>query len=381
MANKQNKKPIQKTEIQKKSAAATKTKAPLIKFTPTFKISLLLGILSLAVYLNTLKNGFVFDDSSIIVNNNLVTKGTAAIPEILTTPFHKGFFLNATNDQYRPLSVALFAVEYSMFEKNPMPYHMVTILLFAGCVILLFLFFDQFFEYKRTNVALIASLLFLLHTMHTEVVANIKSCDELLCFFFAFLSLNVFIKYLNSGKTILLAAGLFCYFLSLLSKETSITFLGVIPLIFYYYRNENKKRSGLITIGIVVSAIAFISIRFTVLNRYGAGHMSDVKFIENALAKPGLPPESRIATAVLILGDYIKLLLAALPVVVRLFLLHDSFLLYIFLILLVLLSLAAYSVYLILRCQRRLQGNEKTLLHLRVYISSLPFPCSPIFLS
>ena len=205
MASKQNKKPVQKVAVpgrlgvQTKVAAETPT-ADSAHHSLTLKLCLLLGILSLVVYANTLKNGFVLDDDSAITENSIVMKGVSAIPEILATPYRRGYFIT-TNDLYRPLSLAMFAAEYSAFEKNSMPYHLVTILIFAGCVIFLFLFLDKLFYEKRTGVAFMASLLFALHPIHTEVVANIKSCDELLCFFFVFLALNIFVKYVQTAAT------------------------------------------------------------------------------------------------------------------------------------------------------------------------------------
>ena len=39
------------------------------------------------------------------------------------------FAINS-NDLYRPLSLAMFAVEYQIFEANPAPFHFINILLF-----------------------------------------------------------------------------------------------------------------------------------------------------------------------------------------------------------------------------------------------------------
>ncbi len=290
------------------------TSSKKIRFSLNLKLTLLLGLISFIVYANTLKNGFVLDDNDVIKSNAFVTKGIPAIPEILSTPYRRGFSINS-NDLYRPLSLVMFAAEYEFFELNSVPYHLINILLFAGCVILLFRFLDKLFEQKKTAVAFIASLLFALHPIHTEVVANIKSRDELLCFFFAFLCLNVFIKYIQSGKIIQLLVGSFCFFLSLISKETGITFLAIIPIVFFLYINEQRKRSIYITSGIVLAAVIFLAIRLSVLNSYNAGNVSDINFIDNALAKPGLAIESRIATAVLIMGFYIKLLFVPYPLI------------------------------------------------------------------
>jgi len=277
-------------------------------------IALLLGVVAFAIYANTLKNGYVLDDSSAISENKIVMKGTSAIPEILSTPYRRGYVVTS-NDLYRPLSLVLLAIEYQFFGPDPKMNHLANILLYALCVMTLFFFLDRFFERKKTAVAFIASLLFVLHPIHTEVVANIKSSDELLCFFFAFLSLNIFLKYLDSGKMMQLLLGCFCFFLSLLSKETVATFLAIIPLIFFFYRNENKRRSIYITGGSVIVLLVFLWVRFSVLSAYAANHVTNVLVIDNALAAPNLSFESRVATAILILGKYISLLFVPYPLI------------------------------------------------------------------
>ena len=313
MTNKRTKPAIQKPTAQNKNTVQQPVETN-DRFSLHFKLAFLLGIMSCLVYANTLKNGFVYDDIAVIKNNTIVSKGVSAIPEILSTPYRRGFYVTA-NDFYRPLSLVMFATEYQFFGKNPMIYHFINILLFSGCVILLFLFLDKLFERKKTGVVFIAALLFALHPIHTEVVANIKSRDELLCFFCAFLSLNVFIKYMQTGKTAQLLLGSICFLLALLSKETVITFLVIIPFIFFFYRNENKKYSIYIFIGAVIATAFFLSIRYSVLNAYDANHTLGVRFIDNSLAKPGLSFESRIATAVLVLGYYIKLLFIPYPLI------------------------------------------------------------------
>jgi chromate transport protein ChrA len=92
-------------------------------------------------------------------------------------------------------------------------------------------------------VAFIAALLFAVHPIHTEVVSNIKSLDEIFCFMFAFLSLNVFVGYMKTGKAWQLLVGMLAMFLSFLSKETVVTFLGIIPLVFFFYITQDKPEA------------------------------------------------------------------------------------------------------------------------------------------
>ncbi|MCW3122870.1 MAG: hypothetical protein JWQ38_2362 [Flavipsychrobacter sp.] len=297
---------------QPQQATVQSTAKTSSAFSLQWKLMILLAVISIAVYANSIGNGFVLDDSTAITSNKLVQKGLFGIPELLHTPYHWGYSVVA-NDLYRPLSLVLFATEYQMFGMEPAPGHLINVLLFAGCVLLLFLFLDRLFEQKKTAVAFISSLLFVLHPIHTEVVDNIKSADELLCFFFAFLSLNVFVRYARDGKVASLIIGSFCFFLALLSKETAITFLAVIPFVFFLYKNENRKRSIHILSCVVLGAVVFLCIRFSVLSAYHVNNLSEHFYMKNALAKPGLAFESRLATAVLMLGHYLRLLFIPYP--------------------------------------------------------------------
>jgi len=353
MAKKQEKKTTSKPVPHGKAdVQATQNKG---KFSLHLKLALILGAISFLLYANTLKNGFVLDDFGVIKENTIVRKGISAIPEILSTPYRRGYFITP-NDQYRPLSLVLFAVEYDIWGLDPAPDHFITILLFAGCVIFLFLFLDKLFERKKTGVALIASLLFALHPIHTEVVANIKSCDELLCFFFAFLSLNVFLSYLATGKILRLLAGAICLFLSLLSKETAITLLAVIPMAFFFYANEHRKRSVHIFAASLLIAIVFLVMRTSVLDFYHANEIASVTTIDNPLAVKSFPAESRIATAILILGYYIRLLFVPYPLIFDYS--YNSIPLVHFSDPMVLLSLAVY-IFLIVFGVRRLLKHRK----------------------
>lgn len=316
MAKKEIKKAVPKPAVQGTKSNVTLKKPVEAKqgFSLSMKLALLLGVISFMVYANTLKNGYVLDDVNAINKNVIVTKGISAIPEILSTPYRRGYWITP-NDYYRPLSLVMFATEYQFFGKEPAAFHFFNILIFAGCVIFLFFFLDNFFERKKTAVAFIASLIYAVHPIHTEVVANIKSLDELLCFFFAFLSLTIFLNYIRTGKTAQLLAGALCFLLSFLSKETVISFLAVIPFIFLFYRNENRKRSIYVTITAVVVTVVFLCIRFSVLNAYHAGEIASIPFIDNPLAKTDLPYASRIATAISILGYDIRLLIIPYPLI------------------------------------------------------------------
>ena len=293
-------------------------KAKAGSFLLSYKPLLLLIILSLLVYANTFNNGYVLDDLGVIKENAYVAQGVKGIPTILTTPYLKGFRVNndatTTNDLYRPLPLVCFAIERQLWGDWPAGNHLINVLLFAACVALLYLFLNTLFDEDKRGVVFVACLLFAVHPIHTEVVANIKSRDELMCFFFAFSCLMLFLKYAASGKVWQLIAGAFCLFLSLLSKETSVSFVLVVPLIFFFYKNEDKKRSIYLSVVTVAVAVFFVLLRQYILKINHAESTGAPGFLDNMLA--GAPSvSSRVATAIMMLGYYARLLFVPYPLV------------------------------------------------------------------
>ncbi|MCD6012096.1 MAG: hypothetical protein K0Q79_1958 [Flavipsychrobacter sp.] len=280
---------------------------------PASRLIVILGLVACLVYANTFNNGYVLDDYSAIVNNKTVTKGISAIPEIFSTPYLHGYG-SFTNDLYRPLPLAMFATEYHLFGGSPAAGHIINVLFFAAGVMLLFIFLNTLFERKRIAFAFLASLLFALHPIHTEVVANIKSRDELLCFFFSMLTLITLIRYTISGRSLFLATGAVFYFLSLLSKETSITLLFVVPIVFFFFADSNKRRSIWISVIVLATAAAYLIIRSSILVAYNANHIFQFSITTNSIAGATSFAE-RIATPLLILGKYLKLLFIPYPLI------------------------------------------------------------------
>ncbi|NDC41911.1 MAG: DUF1736 domain-containing protein, partial [Chitinophagia bacterium] len=298
------------------SRPANSTTAPAASprsggMSPYLLYSVLLVVLTFVLYGNTLLNGFVLDDVIMVRDNTIVARGFDGIGELMATPHMRGYLV-IPNDTYRPLSLVMFAIEHQFFGNNPGPYHFFNIVTFALCALLFFRFLHRFLDEKNMLAAFIGALIFVIHPVHTEVVANIKSRDEILCFLFAFLALDLFLNYMKTGKIVQLLLGGVVLYLSYISKENTITFLGVIPLLFLLFKNTDTKRGFIITGVSVVVAALFLFIRATILKEYNADISSDIEFIDNALVKaPNIMV--RLATAVLISGKYLWLLFIPYP--------------------------------------------------------------------
>jgi len=136
------------------------------------------AVVAVLVYANSLPNGFTFDDVVVVQENPLVQSGTPG--EILSRPYwpveHAGRYRPEVT--YRPLTVLTYRIDHALFGPDPLPFHVVNVLLHALVSVVLLLLAHAVSGSR--NVALVAGLLFAVHPVHTEAVAGIVGRAELL---------------------------------------------------------------------------------------------------------------------------------------------------------------------------------------------------------
>ncbi|MCX6296744.1 MAG: hypothetical protein NTX97_11900 [Bacteroidetes bacterium] len=272
---------------------------------------IILIILAFCLNVNTLFNEYALDDSIIFTNNSFVTKGVHGIPEILTTDLMKGTSVGAkelTQPRYRPFSQIIFAIEYQFFGTNPMVSHLINLLLFIFLIALLFKLLNSFiFQQQHKYLAFITCLLFVVHPIHTEVIANVKSRDELITFLLLIISLIQFIKYAELKKITFLLFGLLCFFIALLTRESAITFVGIVPLVLYFFFNKTFIKSLVFSIPLAIVTILYLALRFSIVGfKYTVTDVLIAPFLYAS-------PTQAFATKVLILIKYIGLLISPFP--------------------------------------------------------------------
>lgn len=305
-----------KTTRKEKQLQRQNTKTPASKTLPVASsktkrlLALLVALVAFLLYANTLQHDYTLDDYSLIKENTMTRQGTKAIPAIFKTSYRTGY-INGDEDLYRPLSKAMFAIEWQLAPDKPALSHWVNVLLYALTGYLLFITLAAYFN-QQLLVAFITALLFVAHPVHTEVVANIKSRDEILCFLFLISTLYFAHQYITTSlKKHLVGSGL-CFFLAFLSKESAITFVIVIPLALYFFTPATISQKTKITVLLICVTVVFLFIRFRVLS----GNLSPgpVSVIDNLLvAAPGFFP--RAISAIAFLGLYLKLLVIPHPLV------------------------------------------------------------------
>jgi tetratricopeptide (TPR) repeat protein len=235
----------------------------------------ILAAFACVLYVQTIYfDEFVADDNMVISANRFVQQGIAGIPDILTHDSFYGFDtqLNRQNTRktYRPLSLVMFAVEKSLFNSNQRMAHVVHIALYALTVVALWRMLRRLLPESRGFPAILpyaAALLFAAHPIHTEVVANIKSRDELLALSFIVLSLNWLLRYVSSQKTAELGIATGFYALALLSKENAVTFVPVFPLALFICTDLKPAQILRSTAPLVVVAVAYVVLWFGVFGQ------------------------------------------------------------------------------------------------------------------
>ena len=96
-------------------------------------------------------------------------------------------------------------------------------------------------------------------------------------------------------------------FLALLAKENALTFLAIIPLTLYFFKNASIKQLGSVLVPLLVASIAYLVIRYQVIGYFLSPNGKEITDIMN---NPfyGLGGAEKMATVFYTLGLYLKLL-------------------------------------------------------------------------
>lgn len=271
---------------------------------PTLWLKVILFVAAFAAYSNTLNHEFVLDDEIVFTKNKFVQEGLSGIDDILSHGFLYGF--NQRNDQsYRPLTLINLAIEKQIFGNNPKAIHWMQVLIYAISIVLLFQFLILLFKSTDRSILFWVALLFALHPIHTEVVANIKSRDELLHFIFAILTLYYAIKYFDYKKIKYLWYSIGFYLFALLSKEMAVTLIVILPLCLWFFRTVDFKKLLSISWPIIGVFVLYFGLRNFILD--AVTFDEEMTVINNTLAAATSTSE-RLATNIYIFSEYVKLL-------------------------------------------------------------------------
>lgn len=260
---------------------------------------LAVALAAAAAYANSLGGGYVFDDRWVIVENPIVQR--ASISQIFTSVYTPG-------PVYRPVTLSTFAINERL-GWNPLADHVLNVALHVAVSLLVFALAGRVIRSRAGR--LVAALLFAVHPIHTEVVANLVGRAELLAALFALAAAVAFCRHAEAERRGLgwLTASLACFAIGPFAKESALTILPVIALLHWRLTPTTSWRRRLwIPIAYGAAALPYLGARllFTGALTYPDAFLA----IDNPLAH--VPAHQRIATAAFILVEYVGLLLAPL---------------------------------------------------------------------
>lgn len=203
---------------------------------------LVLAALVFAIYAPALRNGFVWDDTALVLRDPLI-RSWRLVPE----GFQHFLFTDATaSNFYRPIQRLTYTLDYAAFAFRPTGYHLTSIVWHIAAALALLLLSGELLrsfeveERRRRLIAFLATVAWAIHPIHNAAVAYVSGRADPLAAAFGFLGLYSGIRGLrpNEPKRWLfqLAAGALLL-LSMLSKETGIVFLFLWGAIFVLKKN------------------------------------------------------------------------------------------------------------------------------------------------
>jgi len=193
----------------------------------------------MVTYANSISNGYNFDDH-LVTNNHYLTSANSKynIIDLLTKPYYSDNM--GYNYGYRPITLLSFYIENHIFKESPLISHLINVLIFCISVITFYKLILATGFKNADRFALLASAIFALHPIHTEVVNSIKNRDELLALLFALLSFKCLLGFNGKNYRIIIYSCLL-FSLGLLSKKSIIPLAFVMPVTLILTRNINYQ--------------------------------------------------------------------------------------------------------------------------------------------
>ena len=264
-------------------------------------IAVAIAVFGFLLYANTLSHGYVLDDFSQIKENYVTKQGIEGIGTQWKTHARYGYRPGG-GELYRPIPMSMFSLEWEIAPDTPALGHFINVLLYALTGGILFLTLARVWKKYNILFPLLTTLFFMAHPVHVEVVANIKSRDEIVMFLMCILTLNYLWRFLENKKIKWLVISCFTYLIALFSKENAITFLAIFPLFVYFFSEKKLSEIFKWTLPYILLAGVFILVRISVIG--AVGNPGTVSILDNFLEGTD-SIGVKVASAFLLLGKYL----------------------------------------------------------------------------
>lgn len=211
------------------------------------------------VYIPALWNGFInWDDDAYVYEN----------PYIKSFDFNfiKWTFSSVYFNNWHPLTMISYALDYAVWGLNPFGYHLTNVILHALNTSLVFVLAVRLIErgimlptpnsrLRPIIAAFITALLFGVHPLHVESVAWISERKDVISSFFFLSSLLAYLKYtssVDSQKRLFYCLCLISFTFALMSKPMAVT----LPLVLLIL--DSCPLKGIRTSSVLLEKVPFL---------------------------------------------------------------------------------------------------------------------------
>jgi len=262
-------------------------------------------LVAAATYANSLVNGFALDDEPIIATGTRVHQ-LADQATIWLTPYWSEHGGRA--GLYRPLAIFTYALQWAAGNGAPWLFHAVSILLHAGVCMLVLLLLRRMLG---AAPALAGALIFAVHPLHTEAVANIVGQAELIA---AACTVGACVLHVARPAARVeawrAAVMLLLFAAALLAKESAIVLPALLVTLDLGTRRAQAERNAATYARAVVPLLALLALAAFLWLALRARVLGSWAGTEAAPYLPFLQdsPGQRVLTALRVWPEYLRLL-------------------------------------------------------------------------
>ncbi|MEZ5009053.1 MAG: tetratricopeptide repeat protein [Chitinophagales bacterium] len=148
---------------------------------------------------------------------------------------------------YRPVTLLIFWIESKVFgQLYPGISHFINAIIYGLLIVQIFRFVTiaEFFSNKQKlfALALLTSIIFLVHPVHVSVVANIKSRDNLLSMLLGITSTIQFLLFFKDKKWYRFILIILLLVLAQLAKQDAYSFF-ILPILYFFIYKYNPQKT------------------------------------------------------------------------------------------------------------------------------------------
>lgn len=172
---------------------------------------------------------------------------------------------NIETPGYRPLAIWYYHLTYLIFGENVILFRLFILSLMY---LLIWIINKTLFDLKfNFNELILFSILIVFSKIFATLIAWFTISTLIICYLFAFLSINLFMRYIDNKKTLFYFLSLFFSVLSIFIRE-ELYILPIIIFFFYFIKLEIKVKNFYFIINKLFPFFAFVILHLFLRNKY-----------------------------------------------------------------------------------------------------------------